>query len=454
MRFTDRRKTNSMLHPSRFCVFFLVAAHAYCGHDLDVRLGAAGGGTGSNDKSISNWAPAVELQYRGEVSLPQSFAVLLGEEFRSESRVTPTLPRLELNYPVNAITSAGLAYHGLGAIQVRGFSQVISQSRTIGFPIAKQEITSPLLNAFMTQRYKNGAVLFMDLPVWRFRLAADALYNDLLFDYSRDTTIQIDTIKTRRRLTQPNSQDADLWSRASLAFDVFDKKLWLKAAALLKNDLNPYKGYNFTGYYGGIEGSGNVFANALAISGDVFARYYQSEIMDLKGYDDKLGAAGHLRLVAKVPAGFFLKGDCAFESASTMRKVRGELAVRKAWLNKSALEAGFWTTAGGLFPRQCAYVTSSIAVSPRDMVIPGVKVYTHLTRYFGGTDSTSYVYQSEVYRTDVGMMFRHDFSLSTMSLLKNLSFDCGAAYRWITNMPYLDISPQNLDLFVGISNWL
>jgi hypothetical protein len=88
------------------------------------------------------------------------------------------------------------------------------------------------------------------------------------------------------------------------------------------------------------------------------------------------------------------------------------------------------------------------------MVIPGVKVYTHLTRYFGGTDSTSYVYQSEVYRTDVGMMFRHDFSLSTMSLLKNLSFDCGAAYRWITNMPYLDISPQNLDLFVGISNWL
>jgi hypothetical protein len=454
MRFTDMRMTCSIRHPSRLCVFLLLAAQAYCGHDIDLRSGATGGGNGSTDKSISNWAPDVELQYRGEVPLPQSFAVLLGEEFRSESRVNPTLPRLEINYPVNSVTSAGLAYYGLGAIQVRGFSQVISQSKTIGFPIAKQEITSPLINAFMTQRYKNGAVLFMDLPVWRFKLAADALYNDLIFDYSRDTTIQIDSTKTHQRLTQPNNHDADLWGRASLAFDLFDKKLWVKAAALLKNDLNPYKGYNFTGYYGGIEGSGNVFANALAVSGDMFARYYQSEIMDLKGYNDKLGAAGHLRLVAKVPTGFFIKGDCAFESASTMRKVRGELAVRKAWLNKSVLEAGFWTTAGGLFPRQCAYLTSSIAVSPRDMVIPDVKVYAHLTRYFSGADSAAYVFQSEVYRTDVGMMFRHDFSLPTISVLKNLSFDCGAAYRWITNMPYLDISPQNLDLFVGISNWM
>jgi hypothetical protein len=448
------RKIISMVHPSRWCVFFLVAAQAYCGHDLDVRLGATGGESGSTDKSISNWAPDVELQYRGEVPLPKKFAVLMSEEFRSESRVNPTLPRLELNYPVNAVTSAGLAYYGLGAIQVRGFSQVISQSRTIGFPIAKQEITSSLLNGFMTQRYKNGAILFIDLPLWRFRFAADALYNDLIFDYNRDTTILIDTVKTRLRVTKPNSHDADMWGRASLAFDVYDKKLWVKAAALLKNDLNKYKGYNITGYYGGIEGSGTVFANALALSGDVLARYCQSEIMDLKGYDDKLGATGHLRLVAKAPAGFFFKGDCAFESGSTMRKVRGELAVRKSWLNKSALEAGFWTTAGGLFPRQCAYLTSSIAVSPRDMVIPDVKVYAHLARYFSGADSTAYVFQSEVYRTDVGMMFRHDFSLPTISALKNLSFDCGAAYRWITTMPYLDISPQNLDLFVGISNWL
>jgi hypothetical protein len=443
------RKTCYKMHPSRLCIFILFAAQAYCGHDFDLRLGAVGGGSGSNDKSISNWAPAVDLYYRGEVPLPQSFAVLLGEEFRSESRVTPTLPRPELNYPVNSITSAGLAYYGIGAIRVRGFTHVLSQSKTIGFPIAKQEITSPLLNALMTQRFKNGADMFMDIPLWRFKLAADALYNDLLFDYGRDTTIQIDSTKVHQRLTQPNSHDADFWGRASLAFDVFDKKVWLKAAAMLKNDLNAYKGYNITGYFAGIEGSGNVFANALAVSGDLFARYYESDIMDLKGYDDRLGAYGRLRLVVNAPSGFFFKGDCAFESASTMRKVRGELAIRKAWLNKSALEAGFWTTAGGLFPRQCLYVTSSIAMSPRDMVIPAVKVYTHWTGYYSGSDSSMYLY-----RADVGMAFRHDISLSTMALLKNLSFNCGATYRWITNMPYLEISPQNLDLFVGISNWL
>lgn len=430
---------------THFSVFFLLIMQAYCGQDLDLRFGAVGG---VNERSISNWAPALDLQYRCSVPLAQSFSVLLGEEFRSIHRLSSTLPlpRPECNYPVNAVTAAGIAYSGYGLVQVKGFSHVLYQSDMISFPVAK-EVVSPLREAFMTQRFKNGADLFVDLPLWRFRLVADALYNDLVFDFGRDTLIQIDT--TRQRLTRKNSHDADVWGRASLTYEVFDKKLWLKTALLHKNDLNTFKGYNITGYFAGLEGNTTVFSNMLTISGDALARYYESEIMGLKGYGDKFGTTSHLRMVVKMPSGFFIKSDYVLESASTMRKFRGELAIRKAWMNQLGIEGGFWTTAGSLFPRQCAYVSSTIPMSPRDIIAPSAKIYTHWTGYYANSDSSM-----SVYRSDLGLMFRHDFSKSTLLLVKNLSFNCGAMYRWITNMPYPEISPQNVDIFIGLSNWL
>lgn len=432
-----------------FCCLLLLTLPAYCGQDIDVRFGAVGGEKSQGDPGISNWAPAVELQYRCAVLLPDSFSFLGSEEFRSYSRISSALPLPELNYPVNSVTSAGIAYNGLGTIQLSGFSHVLSQSTTIPFPVAKQEINSPLASGGMTQRFKNGADLFFDMPIWRFRLAGNAFYNNLVYDYSKaDTTIQVDSESVHESLRRPNSHDADLWYNASVAFDVLDKKLWIKAAGLFKDDLNPYNGYNITGYFVGLEGESNVLWNTLAVSGDAFARYIESDIMDLKQYGDRFGTTEHLRLVAKIPSGIYVKGDCAFESALTMRKIRAELSLRKAWVNQYSVEAGAWTTAGGLFPRQCAYISSTIAVTPRDMLIPSVRIFTHWTGYLAGGDSTLYWY-----RTDLGLSFRHDFPLSPSSMLKNLSFNCGTLYRKLVNMPY-DISPQNIDLYVGVSDWL
>jgi hypothetical protein len=428
------------------CWLFLLALRACCGQDIDLRFGAVGGGKSAGDGSISNWAPAVELHYRCAVPLLQSFSILCGEEFQSYSRVSSTLPLLELNYPVNSITSAGIAYNGFGTVQLSGFSHVLSQSKPIAFPVAKQENNSPLAVGSITERFKNGADLFFDVPLWRFTLTGDAFYNNLIFDYSRDTIISRDTIN----LTRPNSHDADLWCNASLAFDVLDKKLWIKAAGLFKDDLNPYQGYNITGYFLGAEGESNFFWNTLAVSGDAFARYIESDIMDLKQYGDRFGTAEHLRLVAKIPSGFYVKGDCAFESALTMRKLRAELSLRKVWTNRYSVEVGAWTTAGGLFPRQCAYISSTIAVTPRDMLIPSVRAFTHWNGYFVNGDSTL-----TLYRTDLGLSFRHDFPLSPASVLKNLSFNCGALYRRFTEMPVtVIISPQNVDFYVGVSDWL
>lgn len=426
------------------CCLFLLALRGFCDQDIDLRFGAVGGGKNAGDGSLSNWAPAFQLQYRCAVPLSQSFSILGGEEFQSYSRISSTLPLLEINYPVNSITSAGVAYNGFGTIQLSGFSHVLSQSEPIAFPVAKQENNSPLAVGSMTERFKNGADFFFDVPLWRFKLTGDAFYNNLIFDYSRDTILSGDTI----RLTRPNSHDADLWYNASVAVDVLDKKLWVKAAGLFKDDLNPYDGYNITGYFVGLEGESNVLWNTLAVSGDAFARYIESDIMDLKDYGDRFGTTEHLRLVGKIPSGFFVKGDCAFESALTMRKLRAELSLRKSWLNQYSVEVGAWTTAGGLFPRQCAYISSTLAVTPRDKLVPSFRVFTHWNGYFANGDSSL-----DLYRTDIGLSFRHDFPLSPTSVLKHLSFNCGALYRKFTEMPY-EISPQNMDLFVGFSNWL
>lgn len=84
------------------------------------------------------------------------------------------------------------------------------------------------------------------------------------------------------------------------------------------------------------------------------------------------------------------------------------------------------------------------------MITPCMRVYSHWNGFLAGSDSGMVVY-----RSDVGMAFRHDFSLSTMSVLRNLTFNCGAAYRWIASMPAtVPVNPQNLDLYVGLSDWL
>lgn len=324
-----------MKPPTWLFLFLTAAVPALCGQDIDVRVGAAGGEGG---RVLSIWAPAVALQYRGAFPLPKSLAVLVNEEFTGLFKTAAALPRPEINYPVVSVTTAGIAYGGYGTVQVRGFSQYLSRAEAIKFPISAAQ-NSPYHDAVMTQRFKNGADCFLDIPFWRFKLSANGLFNDLIFDC--DTVFsKTDSALVRRLKT--GCHDADAWGKAALAFDVFEKKLWLKGAACIKNDLNQYTGYNIEEYFAGLEGNTTVFSNLLDVNGDAFARYYQSDIMALNGFNTSFGTIGHLRLAARIPSNFFIKGDCAFETGTTMRKFRGQLCVRKAWLNRSSLEAGFW----------------------------------------------------------------------------------------------------------------
>jgi hypothetical protein len=316
--FIDMRKPAVIKRAVRVCLFLALAGRAFGGQDLDLRLGAVGGAKTPGGRDLSNWAPALELRYRCSIPLPQSFSILLGEEFSGLFGQSSPSPLPKVKYPVTAVTFAGIGYNGLGRSQVRGISQVFNNNSEILFPVKKISYLdiSPLINSYMMQRYKNGADFFWDLPLWRFHLLTDIFYNDLVFDL-RDST----SIKTMRH-------ESDVWANGSLAFDLFNKQLWLKAAARIKDDLNKYNGYDISEYYTGIEGNARVFSNMLAISGNAYARYYESEIMHGKGYGDRLGSLSHLRLIVQIPSGFFIKGDYALETALSMAKFRGEFVIR------------------------------------------------------------------------------------------------------------------------------
>jgi hypothetical protein len=418
-----------------FLIVFSVSV-CFSGHDIDLQLGVAGSGKNPMDNTLSEFAPVFSLQYRGAIPLSPAFSVLLSEEAAGIYRSSPSLPHPEYNYPVNYVSSAGLQYSGFGLVQVKGFSHFLPQSKRINFPIAREDIASPFQEYWMAQRMKSGADVFVDMPLWRFRITADLLYADLTFDMSHDTGMQV-----QQTLTQAGQQDADAWVDATASFEMLRQHLWIQSSVLMKNDLNAFKGYNYIAYYAGIEGNEKVFKNSLLISGDILSRYYDCEVMRWKGYGDRLGAIEHVRGIQRLWTELYVKGDLALEQAVDlpMRKFRGEVSMRKAWKNKSSVEAGLWLTGGVLFPRACAFASSTIAITARNAAVPEARLY-----YQALND------QYEFYRTDVGLAFRHDLS-STNPLLKNLSLDCGVQYRWIRNILYFQ---NSLDVFVGMSNWL
>jgi hypothetical protein len=371
-----------------FLIVFSVSV-CFSGHDIDLQLGVAGSGKNPMDNTLSEFAPVFSLQYRGAIPLSPAFSVLLGEEAAGMYRSSPSVPHPEYNYPVNYLSSAGLQYSGFGLVQAKGFSQFLPHSKRINFPIAREDIESPFQEYYMAQRMKYGADIFVDMPLWRFRITADMLYADLAFDMSHDTGMQV-----KQTVTRNGQQDADAWVDATISCEMLKRHLWVRSSVLMKNDLNSFKGYNYAAYFAGVEGNEKVFKNSLILSGDILSRYYDCDVMRLKAYGDRLGAIEHVRGIQKVWTEFYVKGDLALEQAVDipMRKFRGEVSLRKAWKNRSSVEAGMWLTGGVLFPRACAFAASTIAITARNVVAPEARLY-----YQALSD------QYEFYRTDVGM---------------------------------------------------
>jgi hypothetical protein len=435
----------------------------YSGHNIDVQGRVTGGEHNAGDKALSEWQGGIRLDYSGKINLSEKMSILVSENLDGITGATDYSPVREYNHPGNSITTLGLEYSGTSTVQAEVFSQIYFNSDWIGFPIDDGS-QSYLLDASMLKRNRSGFDLFAEIPFEKVLVAANLLYNHLLYDYSRFDHVEL------------NQRDADLWATGLIGIQLAKKKkLSITLGGLVKSDINDYNGYNFYQGYGGFKSVLRLFKKKLDIRASLLGRFIASPVIEeqYKNYADGIGVLPRVRFYWKMKPRNYLKGDFDWELAPTTKtdgwfvKQRYELAYRKAGREYSAMEFGGWMSLGSLQPRICTYGNGIISVNHKFEIMPGIRAYflgqsseewivvdtlsgysanqdikkiengkmVHITKDGIKSVRESYSFDKyQYYRTDLDLTFRHKLYPEEGNIFKHLTIYYGGQYQLYTNV--------------------
>lgn len=338
----------------------------------------------------------------------------------------------------------------------------------------------------MRHKYRYGALLYTELdlnnfrpsykPLRRMKMDVEALYHVAPFDYQYK--VGGDPVVLSGLV------DKDLWLRSNFYWALDRKKAWaIRAQLLHKNELDSDSDlYNSTNIHVGMETSLKLFKRTFRLYGDMFMRYYTSELLDIRKGNELLentGFNGHLRINQKIGKTFLVKGDLMWDFSlsqlkniadknkdSGLRMLRYELAGKYFMYSqpKNYLEGGFWAVGGVLFPRSCLYLTGSMEIMKGLAFIPKTRFYwrygdQRITNKIGNSLVGDRAYR--FYRSDFNTTFRYHIPSSKI----NMNIFLGGEYKYYkyfgdkytgeTALDYrsMNFYPTQFNIFLGIANW-
>jgi hypothetical protein len=322
----------SMLLMLAFCSLLITVTEAYG----DVQIDAAGGYMLVQDRlppgefnSLANntAVDALFIHHRNkEISL------LARDRFYGPLTL-PVLP--EWIVPTSNRAELGILYEGDG-MAYAGFRNVY-----YGYVKTIAPDWVPL-GSVIRQNWLSDVQAHWHLPVGPVDILADALYSWLDYRF-----IDPEGINTDER-------DTDLWVSGGLRAHL-PQGLVVGAGSRVKTDLNGYQGYDYNESEAYAGGTHVLMRKRIYLTWRTSGFFRKSEAMYLRGYADGFGAGLYAHPVLKIKTNLFLKAIVNIETGDEMFKQRYDLIFRKTWKSGSAIDIGYWNTAGVLFPRQGIY---------------------------------------------------------------------------------------------------
>ncbi len=381
--------------------------------------------TSATEKEYKQFNSDTDLRYNGRFHL--------GESFLIEPTLTVSiLPGANENegkyfqqrtYPYvidGAVTSRFINENHNSMLRFEG--DITPESKEIAFPVLSAD-RSELLSASIKHRDDLGVATAYQYSRNYMTIGGHALYRSSSYNLSQDSSTSF-------------YREGDLFYEGTAHAHFMDEQIYFGINYFAKNDLNSYTGYNWS--YSSIE-----TGTRLSINKRKTQIYSRIAFTNLKGdmvkknnYTTGLGGDGYLRISHKVTRGLWLKANMDISARTEIIKSRLGASLRKAG-KKGALEGGYWSTAGSLFPRQCGWVNGSVYLFEKHLELePAVKNYWIL-------DDHSYRY----YRTDMAMTL-HVLPIKNS---RSLTLSTGGLWKNFKDANYFS---SGVELFVGVATIL
>jgi len=386
----------------------------------------------------------INLDYSGRMKLKEKIEIPVDIEFDGYTSATQNVgsPTECITYPVSGIIKAGVGYRGPVKITGRGFFHGMYNNKELAMPWSSSTNESYLYGT-VTQKARFGGDLNFNLPLEKIKLNVFSLNNVVSYDYQNTNNSTLDST---------GLYDHDWWINSNVSFHP-NKKIAVKANYLRKNELDNNSLYDVNMAFLGVETDLRVLKRKLYIFGDLGIRYYNSQIMEKRGYlkddgwDKNLGIDSYIRAFLKLKKKTFIKGNILLDASTRMQKLRYELAIRKLWKKgRFSGEAGYWNSQGSRYPRMCSYVNSELGVTEKLFIIPNAKLYWHSEKNIY-SEKITYSY----YRTDLNLEFAIRLPSKSKKIFNKLTILGGADYKIYDDVPFF---PTTINIYWGVKTYL
>lgn len=380
----------------------------------------------------------VEGEYHSSICIRKKVLIPIDIEFDGYTSATKRVnsPTTYITYPVNVIPALGLGYQGIFKLSGRGFLHMMVDNDIISLPWSSS-YSDAYLYGTVRHNYRFGGDVHFTLPLERFNLDIFSLNNIVGYDYNNS---KIDS------LASSNQLDHDWWVTSDISFN-FNKKIALKCQYMRKSELDNDGVYDFDMVYAGVETDLRIFKKKFYMFGDIYGRYYRSDIMEERGYlkkDDlasNMGIYSNMRAFLRLKRKLYIKGSVLLDASTIMTKLRYELSLKKLWKKgQHAMETGYWSTPGTLFPRMCSFLKCDFGLGEYLSVLPEGKVYWRWL-------DDSYAY----YRTNLDLKLALRLPFKMGKIYNQTSILCGVNYTMYEDVLFF---PTTLNIYVGMRSYL
>lgn len=227
--------------------------------------------------------------------------------------------------------------------------------------------------------------------------------------------------------------DNDLWGSLSLRGNL-PADLYLQLVSRFKSDMEAssvYDLHNHTVSFGGFHGNRR---SRVMVDWYLRERFVKSAAMFYNGYHDGFSTEAGIRPVLKLKTGIYLKGNAQFVIGDNIYRQYLELAFRRWWKSGTTIDLTWWNSWGGLFPRQCGDLRTTVYVTEEFGFTPSFSLY------FGDIPAKG-IYR--FYRTDSGLELFLHFDGRTL-----LRF--GGTYAHFDHHPHFGSGWQ---FYAGLRRW-